>query len=129
MNEELKNKIYEKLTEVDPNVFYGLATQTFLKNVSELNYIVYGNSGFNKSSTSKNDLVDYFSVAIVRENYVLDQTRQEVIKKILEIPGIRLADEKADNAYIRKGNTDILLEILTIPFAKFRKGYIDRCLV
>lgn len=129
MNEELKNKIYEKLKEIDSNVFYGLATQEFLKKTPELNYIVYGNSGFNKSSTSKNDLVDYFSVVIVRENYVLDRTRQDVIRKMLEIPGIRLADEKADNAYIRKGNTDILIEALTIPFAKFRKGYIDRCLV
>lgn len=125
MNETLKQMIYEKLQKIDENVFYGLATQEFLSNAKELNYIVYGSDGFIKSSTSKIDLIDYFSVAIIRENFILDETRQSVIKKILEIPGIRLADDKAQNSYVRKGNTDILLEILVITFAKSRKGYID----
>ena len=126
MTEDLKEKIYNKLIEIDSNVFYGLATQNFLNNTPELNYIIYSGNGFSKAS-SKIDLVNYFTVSVIRENFVPDDTVQKVIFKMLSIPGIRLSDEKAENNYIRKGNTDTLIEITSITFAIPRKGYFDKC--
>lgn len=125
MSDDLKAKIYENLIAIDPNSFYGLASETFLRTTQELNYIVFGSGGFSKAGTSGTDLVDYFTVAIIRESFVSDTTKQKVIKAMLSIPGVRLADKDAQSSFMKKGTTDTLIELLVITFAKARKGYVD----
>lgn len=125
MNKETKTKVYEELIKIDKNTFFGLADETFLKNTKSLDYIVYGPAGFSKAGTSGTDLTDYFTVAIIRENFVSDDLKQNVIRSMLSIPGIRLADKDAQSSFMKKGNTDTLVELLIITFAKARRGYID----
>ena len=120
LNKELKDTIYEKLNEVDTNTFYGLATPKFIEETKELNYIVYGWSGFKKNSI---DRIDYYSVVIVRENFVPAEDIDKVIKSMTSIKGVRLADQQANNQYVTEGNTNTIIEITSVHFATVTKGY------
>lgn len=125
LNENLKKIIYESLLKIDSNTFYGLAPQKFIREANKLDYIVYGSAGFSKAGTSGKDLVDYFSVSVIREDFVPEEIKQKVISEMIALPGIRLADKDANVNYLCKGSTDVLIEILTITFSKARIGYID----
>ena len=84
------------------------------------NYIVF-NRKPTKINSNQTSYAYYFSVNIVRENYVPEGLDLEVIQKMKEIPGIKLAGNDMEYNYIKKPNTNIVVEMLSIDFIKAEK--------
>jgi hypothetical protein len=116
----LRNKIKEKLIEIDDKIYYGIVPEN-VKN-SDWNYFVFGQEKLKKSGSSLNDLNGYWYVTIVREDFIPDNLVFEVINKLTEISGLRLADGEFNYTYTFKGNTNIVVEILELQFTKMKKG-------
>lgn len=116
---EFREEIEKKLKEIDSNIYYGRVPN----NVENLNwdYIVFGKHKLKKSDSKSIELQDSYWVAICRENYIPDETTLNVIKKLKEIPGLRLANEDGNYEYVFKKNTDLVVEILTLVFTKTLK--------
>ena len=116
----MRNKIRDKLIELDNKIYYGIVPD-YVEN-EDWNYFVFGQRKLKKSGTSLADLNGYWYVTIVRENYIPDDTVFEVIDKLSEIPGLRLADGDYEYTYTFKGNTNIVVEILELQFTKMKKS-------
>lgn len=116
--DEIKNK----LKEVDPVVFYGMADDVdeYGNKITDLNYIVFMRKalsvGANRTSYS-----DRFTVAIIREDYIPEGLDIDVIDKMCEIAGMKLASPDCQYNYTQKPSTNKVVEILTIEFVKARK--------
>lgn len=115
----MRNKIKEKLFEIDNHVHYGMVTD--VTDVDEWNYFVFGQRKIKKSGTSSTDLNGYWYVTIVRENFIPDDVLFNVIDKMQEIAGLRLADSEFTYDYTTKGSTNIVIEILELQFTKTKK--------
>ena len=116
----MRNKIQEKLLEVDKTIYYGLVPDN-VENKA-WNYIVFGQKKLRKKSESSKDLQGYWYVTIVRENFIPDDDVFNVIEKLSEISGLRLADGECEYLYTTKGNTNIVIEILELQFTKTKKS-------
>lgn len=117
----MRNKISEKLLELEPNVYYGMIPDNALKDTDDWNYFVFGQEKISKGGTSLTDLQGYWYVTIVRENFIPDDTVLGVIDKVTEIAGLRLADGDYEYTYVQKGSTNIIVEILQLKFTKMKK--------
>lgn len=115
----MRDKIKEKLLEIDSNVHYGIIPDTI--EIDEWNYLVFGQSKVRKKDSSSNDLQGYWYVTIVREDYIPDDVIFNVIEKVTEIAGLRLADGDFEYDYVTKGNSNLVVEILKIDFTKTKK--------
>lgn len=107
--------IKDKLKEIDPNVFYGMVDDKMRETVWD--YIVF-NRKVTKPGTNRTGYSYYFSVNIVRENFIPEGLDLSVIKKMLEIPGMRLAENDMEYNYTAKPNTNIVVEMLSIDFVR-----------
>lgn len=109
------NEIKEKLLEIDPNVYYGMVDRAIRE--SKWDYIVFDRRRI-KPSENKLSHSCYYSVHIVRENFVPEGLEKEVIDKMCEIPGMRLAGSDLSFEYASKPNTNETVEMLSIEFVK-----------
>lgn len=109
------NDIREKLQEIDPNVFYGMVDSVMNETVWD--YIVF-NRKPTKVNENKTGYSYYFTVNIIRENFIPEGTDIEVIEKMLTIPGMRLAGTDMEYTYVMKPNTNVVVEMLSIDFVK-----------
>lgn len=116
----MRNKIKEKLLEIDSTVFYGMVPDNI--ELKELNYIVFNSRKLRKKGSSSNDLSGYWNVAIVREDYIADELVQQVIDSLTSLAGLRLADTDFNYEYFTKGGTNTVVEILVLQFTKMKKG-------
>lgn len=115
----LLEQIQNKLKEIDDNVFYGMADEE--KITDKWDYIVFMRKALSISDT-KQGYSDRFTVAIIREDFIPEGLEIEVINKMLEIQGMRVASSDCTYTYIKKPNTtNIVVELLTIEFVKARK--------
>lgn len=108
--------VYDKLHALDSNTFYGLNPNV----VNFWNYCVF----FRVSSSfslNKNSISEFFDVAIVRENAIPIDLCDCFIKNVCEVFGVKLADNNIDFSYVRKNNSDIIVEIAVIHFVHARK--------
>lgn len=80
-------------------------------------YIVF-NRKPTKPNPNKTGYSYYFTVNIIRENFIPEGLDLEVIDKMLEIPGMRLAGNDMEYTYVAKMNTDVVVEMLSIDFVK-----------
>ena len=101
-------------------IYYGIVPENVEND--DWNYFVFGQRKLRKSGTSLNDLNGYWYVTIVRENYIPDKDIFDVINKLTEISGLRLAEGDFEYVYTFKGNTNIVVEILELQFTKMKKG-------
>lgn len=115
----LLNDIKTKLEEIDPCVYYGLMTKD-PEDVPIWDYIVFNRTKL-KHAQDKNGFGDVFEVHIVRENFIPEGLDAEVIAKMREIPGVRLTGDEGQFDYLRKPNTDHVVEMLTLTFVRARK--------
>lgn len=113
------DEIQEKLLEIDPNVFYGAVDNSVKETLWD--YIVF-NRKPTKISANHTSYTYYFAVNIIRENYIPEGLDLEVIKKMKEIPGIKLAGTDMEYNYIKKPNTNTVVEMLSIDFAKAERA-------
>ena len=111
--------IKNKLLEVDPNVFYGMVDNSMRENVWD--YIVF-NRKITKPKSDRTGYGHYFTVNIVRENFIPEGLDLTVIDKMREIPGMKLADTDMEYHYTEKPNTNIVVEMLSIDFVKAVKA-------
>lgn len=115
------DEIRNQLETVDPNVFYGLVDDERLKQLDFVcDYIVFNrvkpSYGANLTSIS-----DYFDVHIIRENFIPEDMDIAVIEAMSKIAGVRRAKEDGAYNYVRKPNTNAVLEMLTLHFVRARK--------
>ena len=115
----MRNKIQQKLRELDNKIYYGIVPENVEND--DWNYFVFGQRKLRKSGTSLTDMNGYWYVTIVRENYIPDDVIFDVIEKLTEISGLRLADGDFEYIYTFKGNTNIVVEILELQFTKTKK--------
>lgn len=119
----LLEEIEKALQEIDPIVFYGIASQNNPDTNEPLtlwNYTVLDRVNI-RHSENKTSASDYFDVHIVRENYVPEGIDFEIIEKLCALPGVKLSGEACSFDYVQKPNTDIVVEMLTIHFVRARK--------
>lgn len=110
-----------KLKEIDEKVFYGMVDENEIEN--EWNYIVFMRKSLSTSDT-RQGYTDRFTVAIIRENYIPEGLDVEVINKMRELAGVRLANSDSPYSYVKKPNTNTVVELLTIEFARARKRVV-----
>lgn len=113
--EDIKNK----LSEIDPNVHYGMVGA--VDNETVWDYIVF-NRRRRRENDNRTGYSYFYDVHIVRENFIPEDIDLAVTAKMLEIKGMRLAAEDGEYDYIMKPNTNIVLEVLTLHFVKARKN-------
>lgn len=110
--------IESKLYEVADKVYYGAADEA--DNIALWNYIVFLRNtirrGPNNTSYS-----NYYTVAIVHENWVPQEMIDAVIEKVESLPGMRLAQSDIEFDYTRKPGTNAVIEVASIPFVHARK--------
>ena len=111
--------IEAKLKELDPNVFYGMVDQNMTETVWD--YIVFNRTTINRSA-NRTSASDHFDVHIIRENYIPDGFEDEVIDKLCTLPGVRYAGGNTEFHYVQKPSTNIVVEMMTIPFVRARKA-------
>lgn len=109
------NNIKEKLLEVDPVVYYGAVNKD--RRESLWDYIVFDRKVV-KPSTNRTGYSYYFSVHIVRENFIPEGEELAVIEKMLEIPGMKLAGTDMTFTYTVKPGTETVVEMLSIDFVR-----------
>ena len=111
-------QIEAKLFEAADHVFYGSADD--LENNALWNYIVFWRDS-TKRNDNKTSFTDYYTVAIVQENWVADELIEQVITLMESLSGMRLANSEIDFNYSRKPGTNAVIEIATLTFSRPRK--------
>ena len=114
------NEIKTKLEEIDKRVYYGIVDTEDVKHTA-WNYIVFNRAAL-KNSANKTGYSDTYEVHIVRENFVPEGIDTEVIAKMLEIDGMRLAGQDGVFDYALKPSTNMIVEMLTLHFVRARKN-------
>lgn len=109
------NDIKQKLHEIDPNVFYGMVDDSMQKTL--WNYIVFERKNMSPNS-NKTSYSYYFTVHLVREEFIPEGLEMELVNKMLEIPGMRLTDQGGTYEYYPKPNTNVVVEMFSIDFVK-----------
>ena len=109
--------IKNKLEEIDSNVFYGMVHSKMKE--TNWNYIVFNRKSL-IPNTNKTSYSEVFSVHIIRENFIPEDLAIDVINKMQEIAGVRLAGDGTYN-YIEKSNTDMIVEMFSIDFVRAKK--------
>lgn len=112
------NEIKSKLEEVESKVCYGMVDEALRDTVWD--YIVFNRLSL-KRSVNRTSYSDYIEVHIVRENFIPEGLDIQIIEKMHEIDGIRLADIDGRYDYIKKGATNTVVEMLTLTFVRARK--------
>lgn len=109
--EDIKNK----LQEVDSNVFYGMVDNAMQE--IAWNYIVFERKRI-VINPNKTGFSYYFTVHIVRENFIPEGLDRTVIDKVCEINGMRLAGNDPTFDYVAKPSTNAVVEMLSIDFVR-----------
>ena len=112
------DEIKTKLEEIDPNTFYGMADKSMKDKL--WNYIVFERSSL-KPNSNKTSFTTTYSVHIIREDFIPDGLEEEVINKMLEIDGMRLAGNDGTYDYTAKPNTNVVIEMFSVDFIKPKK--------
>ncbi len=111
--------ITNKLKEINPKVYYGIVDESE-RNSYLWDYIVFNRVKL-EPSTNKTGYTYGYDVHIVCENFIPEDKDIEVIEKMLEISGMRLATDGGDYDYTVKPNTNTVVEVLTLHFVRARK--------
>ena len=109
------NEIKDKLLEIDPNVYYGKVDDAIRE--SRWDYIVFDRRRI-RPNDNRTSVCCYYSVHIVRENFVPEGLDKVVIDKMCEIAGMRLSNADLTFNYVAKPNTNETVEMLSIEFVK-----------
>lgn len=111
-------EIKSALETTGKTVFYGIAGT--LDGDDIWDYIVFFRSSASPSA-NKTGITDTFTVAIVQEEYVDDETTYRVIDAMTSLPGVRMASSGGTYEYTRKPNTGQVIELLALDFVAPRK--------
>lgn len=115
----LLKTIEAKLQEVLEPVCYGAADDS-KTNTPMWKYIVFFRDRTSRSATNKG-WTDYYTVAIIYENWMPVEIVEKVVEKMESISGVRLASDNIEYRYTRKPNTNAVVEVATLTFSHARK--------
>lgn len=115
---EILDEIYTKLKTLNNNVWYGMTED--ITNLDELDYLVFFRD-YTTYYQEKKSFSDYYTVAIVKENYIPVDYFLQVVKVMESITGMKVSNDNINYDYTKKPNTDVTIEIATINFVKARK--------
>lgn len=113
----LLEKIESTLLQFKIPVYYG---KTFAKENDTWDYFIFNRQRISRSGTNNIDINYQYQVHIISENYIEEDLEIQVIKALKSI-GLKLVDSGQFN-YVTKGNTDVVVEMLTLTFSKTNKG-------
>ena len=113
------NEIQTKLKELDEHVFYGMVDNSMQETL--WNYIVFNRQKIVENK-NKTGYTYYYTVHIIREEWIPEGFEIDVINKMLEINGMRLTGNDPVYSYVPKPNTNIVVEMLSIDFMKAKKA-------
>ncbi len=111
-------KIQTKLRGVSERVYYGSADN--IDNAALWDYIVFFRERTARSMNATS-YTDYFTVAVVCENWIPQELIISVIEAMESIAGMRLAKSDIEYNYTRKPSTNAVIEIATMSFGVPRK--------
>lgn len=112
------NKLKKALEQFNMPAYYGQSTHK--GNIWD--YFVFKRSHTKKAGKSSCDFLQYYQLAIIKEDYIPEGFEFEVIKAVIEATGLRLADSDFTYNYTLKNDTDLVVEVLIIEFVKTIKG-------
>lgn len=112
--EELKTK----LETLDSNVYYGLC----IDEQAVWDYTVFYRDSM-RANVNKTSYSDYYTIAVVRENYIDEDLELQYIDAIADLDGFRLGGD-VSFSYVRKTNTKTVVEIMTIPIVRMKKRVV-----
>lgn len=115
---EILDEIYTKLKTLNNNVWYGMTED--ITNLDELDYLVFFRD-YTTYYQEKKSFSDYYTVAIVKENYIPVDYFLQVVEVMESITGMKVSNDNINYDYTKKPNTDVTIEIATINFVKARK--------
>lgn len=107
--------IKNKLKEIDPSVDYGTVDNSRME--SAWNYIVFDRK-IMRTNTNKTGYSYYFSVHVIRENFIPEGLEIKIIEKMEEIAGMRFAGNDIQYTYTNKPNTNMVIEMASIDFVR-----------
>lgn len=110
--------IKNALETVDPLVFYGKASG--VSDGDLWNYIVFSRNSLNTTGGGTG-IANSYHVAIVRENFIPEETVRDVIDAMCGLAGMRLTGSEFSYQYAAKPKTNTIVELLVMEFAKPRK--------
>lgn len=111
------NEIKAKLEELNLPVHYGLVGDT--KDDDIWDYIVFMRNRL-AVSNNKTAYSEYYTVAVISEEYIEEGFEEKLINKMLEIDGFRVSGD-GDYNYTKKPKTGRVIEIFTIDFIRAKK--------
>lgn len=111
-------RIKQQLETLNRPVFYGQAGK--LDGGDLWDYIVFFRDTMS-CSTNKTGFTDSYTVVIVQEEFIDDETIFGVIDSMEEIDGMRLASGDMAYQYTTKPNTSTVIEMLVLEFVKPKK--------
>lgn len=109
------NEIKAALDTLGLPVFYGQAGT--IDGEDTWDYVVFFRNT-TAPTGGKTALADSFTVAVVQEEYVPEQTISDAIKAVTAVPGVRLATTGIEYGYSTKPNTSATIEVALIRFVK-----------
>lgn len=112
------DEIKQKLEEINNKVYYGAVDEAESENIWD--YIVF-NRKPTKIGENRTGYSDYFQVNVICENFIPENMDDKIIKKMLEIKGMKTAASDIEYRYILKPNTNTVVEMMSITFVKARK--------
>lgn len=114
MNKNILEQIEQVLQKFGYPVFYG---RSFIGSNDKLDYFVFNRQQISRSGKTNNDFTCYYQVHIIMENYIPEGFELDVIDAIQNNTNLKLSTNSMNYQYTTKGNTDTVLELLTITFA------------
>ena len=111
--------IKTKLEEIDSNVFYGIVDDSMRETV--WNYIVFERKNMS-ISPNKTGASIFYTVHLIREDFIPEGLELKVIGKMKEIPGMHVSAEGGTYEYVQKPNTNVVIEMFSVSFVKPFKG-------
>lgn len=115
----LLEQIEQCLAQFNMPVYYG---RSFAKANDDWNYIVFNRQLINKTGTSRCDINYQYQVHIIMENYIDEGFEIQVIKALQDDVRLKLTGQGQFN-YVTKGQTDTVVEMLTLTFTRTSKGF------
>lgn len=111
------DSVKRALEALDPRVYYGLARDA---EEEVWDYTVFFRLP-TRANPHKNVLTDHLRVAIVREDFVPEEAVLACCRELVKLPGVQLGDDEISYDYVRKPDTDAVVEVAVIPFSRTRK--------
>ncbi|MCD8152046.1 MAG: hypothetical protein LUD71_03020 [Clostridiales bacterium] len=115
------NQIKEALEAAfDIPVFYGTSAPATGKNIT--NYIVFWREKTHWNGSKKADPSCYYTVALVRENFIPEDEETKVFDVLRDISGLKEAsNEDVSFDFLVQPETKLFLEVATYHFVAPRK--------